>query len=133
MELDLDRARRTTERLAEPWIPEPVIDIRAGGSGAPVEFAVAGYVSVPMGRIAVTNLSGQPVSINGGVMAATFGVEDSRATPGLAGSVPIGFKNDIVLQRKIRIVARAKSVTSTAVVQINEDGAGYAVNSWVVG
>ena len=121
------------ERIVAPWVPEPIIDVRTDGSAAPVEFAVAGYVSVPMGRIAVTNLSGQPVSINGGVMAATFGVEDSRATPGLAGSVPIGFKNDIVLQRKIRIVARAKSVTSTAVVQINEDGAGYAVNSWVVG
>jgi hypothetical protein len=47
--------------------------------------------------------------------------------------VPIGFKNDIVLQRKVRIVSVAKNVTSTAVVEVNEDGAGFAVNSWVVG
>jgi hypothetical protein len=46
--------------------------------------------------------------------------------------VPIGFRNNIVLQRKVRIVATAGNATATAIVQINEDGASYAINAWVV-
>jgi hypothetical protein len=118
-------------RQVVPWVPEPIIDIRVGGA-SPVEVAIAGYVAVPMGRVRVQNLNSHNVRINGGVMAGTFDIADGRAT-GTAGSVPIGFKNDIVLQRKVRIVSVAKNVTSTAIVEVNEDGAGYAVNSWVVG
>lgn len=118
-------------RIVEPWIPVPVIDIDVSGASA-VEVGIAGYVATPMGRIHVENPNGYDVRINGGVMSGTFDVSDSRDT-GVAGSLPIGFKNDIVLQRKVRIVSRAKNVTSTAIVEVNEDGAGYAVNSWVVG
>lgn len=119
------------ERLVEPWIPEPVIDIDVSSSSN-VELAIAGYVAVPMGRVHVDNPNGFDVRINGAVMAGTFDIIDSRATA-TPGSLPIGFKNDIVLQRKVRIVSVAKNVTSTAIVEVNEDGAGYAVNSWVVG
>jgi hypothetical protein len=119
------------ERQVVPWVPEPIIDIEVGGS-ANVVVAIAGYVAVPMGRVHVDNPNSYDVRINGGVMAGTFDITDGRAT-GTAGSVPIGFKNDIVLQRKVRIVSVAKNVTSTAIVEVNEDGAGFAVNSWVVG
>jgi hypothetical protein len=121
----------TPPRVVEPWIPEPIIDIRANG-GAPVSIAVAGYVAVPMGRLLVENPNSFDIKVNGGISAGTFDVADARAT-GAAGSVPIGFKNDIVLQRKVRIVSVARNVTSTAIVEVNEDGAGYAVNTWVVG
>ncbi len=119
-------------RMVEPWIPVPIIDIRVGGA-APVELSVAGYVAVPMGRVSVVNngASASDITINGGVMSGTYFLDDWRAT-GSPGSVPIGFKNDIVLQRKVRIVSIARNVTSTAIVQVNEDGAGYAVNAWVI-
>ncbi|MDW3215512.1 MAG: hypothetical protein R8G01_16050 [Ilumatobacteraceae bacterium] len=118
-------------RLVTPWVPEPIIDIDVSGA-APVELAVAGYVAVPMGRVAVENPNGFDIRVNGGVMAGTFAINDARDT-GTAGSLPIGFKNDIVLQRKVRIVSVAGNITSTAIVELNEDGAGYAVNTWVVG
>ena len=118
-------------RVVEPWIPEPIIDIDASGAAA-VERAIAGYVATPMGRIEVTNPTGFDIKVNGGVMAGTFAVADSRDT-GSAGSLPMGFKNDIVLQRKVRIVSQAGNVTSIAIVEVNEDGAGYGVNTWVVG
>ncbi len=44
---------------------------------------------------------------------------------GVADSLPIGFKNDIVLQRKVKIVATARNITAVAIVQVNEDGAKY--------
>jgi len=118
-------------RNVEPWIPEPVIDIGVADA-APVDFSIAGYVAVPMGRIRVDNPNGFDVRVNGGVMTGTFAIYDSRATAA-PDSVPIGFKNDIVLQRKVRIVSTAGNIRSTAIVEVNEDGAGYAVNTWVVG
>lgn len=113
----------------EPWTPEPIIDIRAGGAGA-THVHIAGYVAVPMGRIAIDNPSGDAsdlVALVGGVVAGTIDVVDS----GDVDSV-VGFRNDVVLQRKLQIVSRAGTATSTAVVQINEDGAGFAINSWVL-
>ena len=118
-------------RVVEPWVPTPIIEINAAGSPR-VEVDIPGYVSVPMGRISVTNPDSDPVEIRGGVLTGTFDVTDGRAVPGDADTVPIGFENDFVLQRKIQIVATARNMTATAVVQINEDGANYAINSWVV-
>ena len=118
-------------RTVTPWVPEPIIDINAPGA-APVQVAIAGYVAVPMGQLAVDNPNGFDIRVNGGVVAGTFAIDDARDTV-TPGSVPIGFKNDIVLQRKVRIVSVAGHVTSTAIVELNEDGAGYAVNTWVVG
>ena len=51
---------------------------------------------------------------------------------GVPESLPYGFKNDIVLQRKVRIVATARQITATAIVQVNEDGAKIRINSWVI-
>ncbi len=113
-----------------PWVPEPIIDIRAGGIGAAVVH-VAGYVSVPMGQIRVTNPSGDDIELIGGVLTGTFDVNDARGASGDPETVPIGFRNDIVLQRKIRITAASGNARATAVVQINEDG-NYRINTWVV-
>jgi hypothetical protein len=119
-------------RLVTPWVPEAILDIEASNGSAPVSVAIAGYVAVPMGQVKVENPHGFDIRINGGVMAGTFAINDARDN-GTAGSVPIGFKNDIVLQRKVRIVSVAGNVRSTAIVELNEDGAGYAVNTWTVG
>lgn len=118
-------------RMVEPWIPTPIIEIDASG-GPTVEVDIPGYVSVPMGRLSVTNPAGDDIQIRGGTLAGTYAVEDGRAVPGESDTVPIGFENDFVLQRKVRIVATAGNITATAVVQVNEDGANYAINSWVV-
>jgi hypothetical protein len=112
----------------------PVVSIVAGnGDTTDVEVAIAGYVAVPMGRVAINNDDGDDISIKGGIMAGTFDVVDSRAPdPSPPDSLPIGFKNDIVLQRKVRITATARNITAIAIVQVNEDGAAYRINSWVV-
>ncbi len=70
------------------------------------------------------------MKVSGGVLAAQFDVADARA----AGpqTVDIGFKETVV-QRKFRIVSTtdAGHETSTAIVQVNQNGA-YAINSWDV-
>jgi hypothetical protein len=116
----------------EPWKPAPVIEIVTDDGGANAEVAIAGYVSVPMGRILVTNPNGDAISIKGGVLAGTFDVVDARAVAGVPESLPYGFKNDIVLQRKVRIVSTARQITAIAIVQVNEDGARIRINSWVI-
>jgi hypothetical protein len=117
-------------RIVEPWKPTPIIEILADNGNADVEVSIAGYVAVPMGRLAITNRDGDAIKINGGVLAGTFDVVDDRAAG--PGSLPIGFKNDIVLQRKVKIIATARSITAVAVVQVNEDGAKIRINSWVI-
>ena len=120
-------------RLVTPWVPEAIIDIDASASGPSVDIAIAGYVAVPMGQVEVVNPHGYDIRINGGVMAGTFAINDARDDGVTPGSLPIGFKNDIVLQRKVRIVSVAGNIRSIAIVELNEDGAGYAVNTWTVG
>jgi hypothetical protein len=117
-------------RIVEPWIPESIIDVQAMGA-ASTTVSVAGYVAIPMGRLNVDNPNGLDVKINGGVVASTFTVNDSRENLAVPGSLPIGFKNDIVLQRTVRMVATADNIRSVAIVQINEDGASYRLNAWV--
>ena len=119
-------------RIVEPWKPTPVVEILTKNTKVDASVAIAGYVAVPMGRMVITNPDSDNVSIKGGVLAGTFDVADSRAVVGVADSLPIGFKNDIVLQRKVRIVATARNITAVAIVQVNEDGAKYRVNSWVI-
>jgi hypothetical protein len=56
-------------------------------------------------------------------------VDDQRAAG--AESLPVGYRSDIVLQRKIKVVSVAGHTTVAAYVQINENG-DFKVNSWVV-
>ena len=121
--------RGPLDRLVYPWTPEPIIDVRNADPNNTVTVRVNGYVAVPMGRIRVDNPETDEldrVEIVGGVIAGTYDLVDPNDD-----DTVIGFFNDIVLQRKVRIVSTAGNITSTAVVQINEDST-YRVNSWVV-
>ncbi len=102
-----------------------IIDLNLTGAGN-VVVDVPGYVSVPQGRVNVNNPNGLAVRIAGGLLASQIDVVDSRPEP------EIGFL-DTVVQRKLRIVSTTTEgvETSTAVVQVNQNGA-YAVNSWKV-
>ena len=99
---------------------------------------IPGYIAVPQGIVRVNNPHGlgtsdNPVSLTGGIVAAAFRVIDDRAVEGEL-TVPIGLVNPVV-QRTFRITSTTSSgnpkITSTAIVQINQNGA-YAINSWVV-
>ncbi len=113
-----------------PVVPLPIIDLDlpSGVSAATVD--IPGYVSVPQGRVRLSNPNGLAVRISGGVLAAQLDGVDSRATG--PQSVDVGFVETIV-QRKFRIVSTtdAGHETSTAVVQVNQNGA-YAINSWEI-
>ena len=115
-------------RIVDAWVPEPIIDIRAGSANA-ARVRIAGYVAVPMGRVRVDNPHGDAndsIHIGGGVVAGTYEMNDDDV------DTVIGFFNDIVLQRRVRITSTAGDTSSIAVVQVNEDGAAYAINSWVI-
>lgn len=115
---------------ADPfYAPPALVDLDVAGAAA-VTVDIPGYISVPQGRIHIDNPNSHDVEIIGGILAAQFDVTDGRA----AGpqSVDVGFV-PLVVQRKIRIVTtnNAGAETSTAIVQINQNGA-YAINSWQV-
>jgi len=108
----------------------PVVQIDASRN-VDLTVDVPGYVSMPQGILNVQNPLGKTVRMAGGVLVASFQIVDGRAgSPERAQSVDIGFLNSVV-QRTFRIVSVVDNVTSTAVVQVNQNGA-YAVNSWEV-
>jgi hypothetical protein len=121
----------TAETMVAPattWTP--IINVNLPNNLA-TNVSIPGYVSVPMGVVKVTNPTGKAVTIAGGVLAAQYVIADSRAgSPAVAQSVPIGFLESIV-QRTFRIVSTNGLTKSTAVVQVNQNGA-YAINSWEV-
>jgi hypothetical protein len=120
--------------------PEPIIDIQLPSSNTAV-VEIPGYISVPMGIVRIHNPNGlgtnsddSTIAISGGIVAAGFRVSDGRENDGDGElTVPIGLINPIV-QRTFKITTWTTSglrVQSTAVVQINQNGA-YAINSWEV-
>jgi len=123
--------------VVAPYEPDPIIDIELPTTN-PVVIDIPGYIAVPQGIVRVNNPNGlgtsdSTVALTGGIVAAAFRVVDDRAVAG-AMTVPIGLVNPVV-QRTFRITSTTTSgtplVTSTAIVQINQNGA-YAINSWVV-
>jgi hypothetical protein len=116
----------------EPHAPTPVIEILAGASAETATVFIPGYVSVPMGTISISNPAGDPVSMTGGVVAGSFDVPDTWTVAGVAGGTPIGFWDQIILQRTVRIVTTAGNARSVAIVQVNRDNDVYGVNSWTV-
>lgn len=131
----------TPEPPIAPYEPDPIVDIQLPGTAA-VDVQIPGYVSVPMGILRIHNPNGlgsgsdgSTVAVSGGVLAAAFRVTDSRENAGDGDlTVPIGLINPVV-QRTFKITTTtttgSPTVTSTAVVQINQNGA-YAINSWEV-
>jgi hypothetical protein len=111
-------------------IPSPILEVNLT-SARPVTLRIPGYTAVPQGRVVITTAAGaesnKDVSIGGGILAAT--VEVSPARP---ATFELGLVNPVVLQTfKIVTTTTAGTpvVTSTAIVQVKENGA-YAVNSW---
>jgi hypothetical protein len=121
----------TAETMVAPattWTP--IINVNLPNNLA-AKLSIPGYVSVPMGVMKVTNPTGKSVTMAGGVLAAQYVIADSRAgAPAVPQSVDIGFLESIV-QRTFRIVSTNGLTKSTAVVQVNQNGA-YAINSWEV-
>jgi hypothetical protein len=115
--------------LLPPLPPQtPIIDF-ALTTGTLVDVRVPGYISIPQGRIRVSNPSGHPVILNGGVLVASFDVTDSRPAP-----QPIGLENTMA-QGTFKLVTETTSgsphMVSSAIVQINQGG-GWAINTWEV-
>lgn len=113
--------------VAGPFVPAPVVDVDVSGAGA-AEVEIAGYTSVPQGRVRVLNPNHHDVALRGGVVAGSFDVDEATAGD---PSTKVGFTNT-VLQRTIQISSTSSGISrSTMTVQINESGA-YEVNSWVI-
>lgn len=127
--LGLGQLPVTAPPVAPVYEPTPIVDFDVPGP-ADVTVSIPGYIAIPQGRLRVDNPRGFPVVAAGGVLAAQFSINDGRATG--PNTVAIGFLESVV-QRKFRIVSTTVSgrETSTAVVQVNQNGA-YAVNSWEV-
>ncbi len=119
----------TPPPVATPYDPTPIVGFDLPTTGA-ATVSIPGYVAIPQGRLLVNNPRGFDVTIAGGVLAGQFTVTDGRNTG--PQTVDIGFLESVV-QRKFRIVSTSSAgpETSTAVVQVNQNGA-YAVNSWEV-
>ncbi len=99
-------------------------------TGSTARFEIPGYVAVPQGliRINVTNSTAKTVWFGGGIVAAQVGV-----TPMTPATFVFGIDNPFT-QKVFKIVSESDGrpkVTSTAIVQVNSNGA-YAVNSWEV-
>ncbi|CAB4536862.1 MAG: hypothetical protein F2534_00250 [Actinobacteria bacterium] len=111
-------------------VPAPVVEVNLT-TAVPVRLAIPGHVSVPQGRVVVTTApgtdAGKDVSIGGGVLASSIEVSPVRPA-----TFELGLVNPIVMHT-LKIVTSTTGgtpvVTSTAIVQVKENGA-YAVNSW---
>jgi hypothetical protein len=112
-----------------PVVPVSIIEVDLPAAAA-ATVEIPGYVAVPQGRVQLSNPNGLAVRVTGGILAAQLDGVDARAAG--PNSVDIGFVETVV-QRKFRIVSTtdAGNETSTAVVQVNQNGA-YAINSWEV-
>jgi hypothetical protein len=131
-----------TPPVVLPYEPDAILDIDLTSPTNAVTIDIPGYVAVPQGVVRLynpnglgTDTDGNTVSVSGGIVAAAFRVDDARANPGSGElTVPIGLVNPIV-QRTYQIISRTTSgsptAISTAVVQVNQNGA-YAINSWEV-
>ena len=113
--------------VAPPYVPDPVVDIRLTNS-ASSEVLVAGYTSIPQGRLHITNPNGGSAIINGGIVAGTYDIDPTT----FGSSTIVGFQNT-VLQRTVQVITTlpGSNRSSTMTLQINANGADVAVNSWV--
>lgn len=111
--------------------PNPVVSVDLTDS-RPVRVIIPDYIAVPQGTVSVTTsaaaTANKNVRIDGGVIAAQLQVSANRPA-----QLTMGLINPVV-QRVLQIVsvsAGSPGAVSTAIVQVNENGA-YAVNSWEV-
>ncbi len=124
----------TTIAATTTTVPPPVInavfEVKLATTQT-VTVSIPGYISLPQGTMKVNITAGseanKTLSIAGGFLAAKL--EVSGTLPG-----KVGFDNPVV-QQTFKIVSETTSgspkVTSTAIVQVNQNGA-YAINAWSV-
>jgi hypothetical protein len=130
------RATAATAMMTIPFAtaaaPLPIVDVNLT-TAATVTLRIPGYIAVPQGRLSVITAAGfeanKTVSVGGGVLAGTMEVSDARPA-----TFEFGLLNPVVLLT-LKIVSTTTAgtpvVTSTAVVQVKENGANV-VNSWFV-
>lgn len=112
--------------------PLPIVDVNLTTAAA-VTLRIPGYVAVPQGRLVVNTSPGaeanKTISIGGGVLAGTMEISTARPA-----TFEFGLVNPVVLLT-LKIVTTTTAgtpvVTSTAVVQVKENGANK-VNSWQI-
>lgn len=112
--------------------PAPVVSVDLTDN-RPVAVVIPDYISAPQGTVSVSAstaaaATNKNIRIDGGVVAAQLLVSATRPA-----QLTMGLINPVV-QRVLQIVsvsAGTPGAVSTAVVQVNENGA-YAVNSWEV-
>ena len=108
-------------------VPDPIIDVRAT-SADPIELRVAGYVSIPQGRIALDG-GGSPtahrVGILGGAVAAR--IDAANLAPGFEVGLDNPTTQKTILLRTT--VDGDYDARAEAVLQVNANF-GWALNSW---
>jgi hypothetical protein len=111
--------------------PNPVVSVELTDNRS-VQVVIPDYIAVPQGTVSVTTSAAaeanKNIRIDGGVIAAQLQVSINRPA-----QLTLGLINPVV-QRVLQIVsvsAGSPGSVSTAIVQVNENGA-YAVNSWEV-
>jgi hypothetical protein len=117
-----------TAPVVPTFRPLALVDVRTTGA-APATVQIPGYIAAPQGRLSVNNTGNQNVQLTGGMVTGTMDIAPATGAP---GSLPIGFRNQVIMQRTIRLVSRANNATSTMVVQINANSLDFRVNSWVI-
>ena len=129
----------TTPAVASsPPVPiAPIVEIGLDGQQS-ADILVPGYVVAPQGRITIDTSAGRgankSVRFNAGATAASLELNKAYASTELPATFVLGIANPVI-QKTFKLVSTSTSttprVTSTAIVQINQNGA-YAINSWMV-
>ncbi len=116
-----------------PTDPLPIVDINLSNT-ATVKVSIPGYVYVPHGLVNVnvsTVAAGafKNIQLSGGVLASSYTVSAIQPS-----TFVVGLLNPVI-QKLFKIVSTTTgappNIVSTAIVQVNQNGA-YAVNSWGV-
>lgn len=111
-----------------PGGPTPIIDIDLLDART-ATIQIPGYVAVPQGTISITTAAAattkKTVRIYGGILAGSL-----ELSPDVPAVLEVGYRNPITMRTfKIESVASKTGVSSTAIVQVKENGV-FAVNSW---
>jgi len=111
------------EGVGSPHYHTSIISIDASGGGSTV-VDIPGFVSVPMGRITISNPNGDEIGLAGGVTAGRIVIDDNR------DPLPLGYVPSVVMQREVLITATAGNITSKATVKVNSD-TSYGILRWI--
>ncbi len=111
-------------------IPDPILGLTTS-TAANTEVSIAGYISVPQGRVEIGAAvpASTDVSLIGGLVAGDIWLDPA----GSPGTLEIYLDNPVA-QKRVRIQSTTSgnyAAQSDAIVQVNRSGS-IAINSWVV-